>query len=134
MQTDRGTNEYFGDEDEIQQERQEKEWQYEDGAYDYFKLEKGAIMVKDWTDAVWAISNISAIAGEFDTSSDEGRCMYWGSDDGYWLHMIICDEGKPRILINEFNAPTQKMWGVIGYCTYNNIHFEINESYYENEI
>jgi hypothetical protein len=40
MQTDRGTNEHFGDEDEIQQERQEKEWQYQDGAYDYFKLEK----------------------------------------------------------------------------------------------
>jgi len=90
-------------------------------------------MIKDWTDAVWAISNISAIAGELVVSSDEGRCMSWGSDDGYWLHLEICDEGKPRILINDMTAPTQKMWGVIGYCTYNHIYFEYQDNGYEDE-
>jgi hypothetical protein len=33
----KGTNEYFGDENELQEEREEQKLKYEDGLYDYFK-------------------------------------------------------------------------------------------------
>ncbi len=90
-------------------------------------------MIKDWTDAAWAISNISALAGEFTASASEGRHLSWASDKDYWMHLIICDAGKPRVLIYEWFAPANKMWGVIGYCKYNDIHLEIDGNMYEDD-
>lgn len=33
----KGTNEYFGDENELQEEQEKQKLKYEDGLYDYFK-------------------------------------------------------------------------------------------------
>ena len=84
-------------------------------------------MNKDITDIVWTVSNISALAGELDCSSDDGYFISWGVDDGYWLHLKFDNKMKPKIYIRDDIAPTDKMYGVIGYCTYHDI--EISYSF-----
>ena len=88
-------------------------------------------MVKDWSDAVWAISNLSAIAGEITSSADGGRMLSWGGDKDYWMHLVIDDAGKPHVLIYDWFAPAKAMWGVIGYCKYSDIDLEIDTNLYE---
>ena len=54
-------------------------------------------MNKDITDIVWTVSNISALAGKLDCSSDDGYFISWGVDDGYWLHLKFNNKMKPKI-------------------------------------
>jgi hypothetical protein len=84
-------------------------------------------MNKDITDIVWTVSNISTLAGKLDCSSDDGYFISWGVDDGYWLHLKFDNKMKPKIYIRDDIAPTDKMYGVIGYCTYHDI--EISYSF-----
>ena len=82
-------------------------------------------MNKNITDIVWTVSNISALAGKLDCSSDDGYFMSWGVDDGYWLHLKFDNKMKPKIYIRDDIAPTDKMYAVIGL----NCHFYMNPKY-----
>ena len=85
------------------------------------------------SDMDWTLSYLSSIAGQITTSSGEGvttRHYAWASPEmaDYWLHSIVDDNGKQGVIINEFHAPSEKMYAVFGYCVYHDIQVHLDES------
>ena len=83
-------------------------------------------MIENWSEAVIAISNLSAIAGEASAIADGGRMLFWQGEEDYWMHLVICDEGLPHVLVIDHFAPAKEMMGVIGYCAYSGTHIEMD--------
>ena len=88
-------------------------------------------MKKDISKFTWAVSSLSAIAGNLTCTSDNGYSVSWG-EESYWLHLRVDKDGQPFVSINEINAPSDiQMFGVIGYCEYNDITCTIDDGFYE---
>jgi len=79
------------------------------------------------------VASFSAIAGKtFTARMGDGRMYSWLSDvhwaDGnYWLNLIIDDEGDVNVLIKSGYVEDNAFYAAIGYCTYHDISFEIEE-------
>lgn len=85
------------------------------------------------SDMDWTLSYLSSVAGQVTATSGEGlttRLYAWGADDvsDYWLRFIVDDNGKQGVIINEFHAPSEKMYAVFGYCVYHDIQVHLDES------
>ena len=96
-------------------------------------MTKKKVYFTDWSNIIWAVSDISKMIGSISTSAEEGRMLTWSNKKTgeYWLYLIACDSGKPHFLIYEDRAPTKKMYAVMGYCDYH--EYEVEISAYESK-
>ena len=73
---------------------------------------------------VFCVSDLTKIIGEaLDTCTDEGRSVYWSSDEcGYFFSLHFIEDGKITAQISDTAHP--KVYEIMGYCIYHKIEID----------
>ena len=79
-------------------------------------------------DFAFIVSGLTKAIGEgLVTSAEKGRMLSWcdgGSNGGYFMTLIIDDNGKFHALIGD-HVDSSKTYAAIGFCRYHGVNVEL---------